>query len=330
MFVASAGGHLDELLLLAERRAEADDGIWVTSRSPQTESLLAGREVLWQEHVSSGQFGRALRGVPAAVALHRRVRPERVVSTGAAQAVPHVVAAAMQGTPFDFIESATRLQGPSKSGRLFARLPGGHLYTQHESWSDDRWQATPWVFDRFAARPVEGRRTRRIVVSLGSERFPFRRAIDAMDRVLPGSGVEVTWQTGSTESVGADGRREQWLPSDVLRRAMAAADVVITHAGVGSALAALSVGRIPVLLTRSAAHGEHVDDHQAEFARRLAAAGLAIATDPDSLEPLHLLRASRLQAVATADLPADLQPPARRDGSLQDADQAPATSLPAR
>ena len=44
------------------------------------------------------------------------------------------------------------------------------------------------------------------------------------------------------------------------RAATAAADVVISHAGVGSALTALRCGKRPILVPREAARGEHVDD----------------------------------------------------------------------
>ena len=50
---------------------------------------------------------------------------------------------------------------------------------------------------------------------------------------------------------------------------MREADVVVAHAGVGTALAALEVGKCPVLVPRRLAHGEHVDDHQVQIASEL-------------------------------------------------------------
>ena len=75
----------------------------------------------------------------------------------------------------------------------------------------------------------------------------------------------------------------QWLPADELRAACESADVVITHAGVGSALMALTAGKVPVLLPRRAELGEHVDNHQTDFGASLSDRRLAVSVDPDEL-----------------------------------------------
>ena len=62
--------------------------------------------------------------------------------------------------------------------------------------------------------------------------------------------------------------------------AIAAADVVISHSGVGSALTALRCGKRPILVPREAAHGEHVDDHQRQVAIELSSRDLALFRTP--------------------------------------------------
>lgn len=54
---------------------------------------------------------------------------------------------------------------------------------------------------------------------------------------------------------------------------VATAEVLIFHAGAGSVLNAIRAGRVPVIVPRRAALGEHVNDHQVEFARLLAKEG---------------------------------------------------------
>ena len=78
---------------------------------------------------------------------------------------------------------------------------------------------------------------------------------------------------------------------DVMSRAVSEADLVVAHAGVGSALMALDAGHCPVLLPRRANHGEHVDDHQILLAGELNRRGLALARDPDALTTSDLRRA---------------------------------------
>jgi UDP-N-acetylglucosamine--N-acetylmuramyl-(pentapeptide) pyrophosphoryl-undecaprenol N-acetylglucosamine transferase len=86
---------------------------------------------------------------------------------------------------------------------------------------------------------------------------------------------------------------------------MRAADVVVAHAGIGSALAALEAGRCPVLVPRERAHREHVDDHQAQIAAALDARGLAIARSPAVLTREDLLRAAG-RAVRSSARPPEL------------------------
>lgn len=62
------------------------------------------------------------------------------------------------------------------------------------------------------------------------------------------------------------------------------AELLIMHAGAGSILHAAEAGKIPVVMPRRAARGEHVNDHQVELAQALAQAGKVVLADgPDDL-----------------------------------------------
>lgn len=296
LLVASPGGHLDELLLMVEQLGvDTSDAVWVTGRTAQTESLLADEEVVWVPRVGSGEMRKAALGLPAALRLHRRLRPELVVSTGALFTTPHLLAATLFGCETWFVDSATRVRGPSRTGIFARRLTRARLFVQGSGWGDPHWTPVPGVFEAYEAVPVEPpARLSSAVVSLGTELWPYPRAVAGVRRVLP--DAEVVWQTGVTE-VEEDGRRlQQWLPATELHDAFRDSDVVLTHAGVGSVLSALRQGKVPVILPRRAAHREMVDDHQLEFAEMIAARGLAVSVDPDDLAPEHLERAAALSA----------------------------------
>jgi UDP-N-acetylglucosamine transferase subunit ALG13 len=55
------------------------------------------------------------------------------------------------------------------------------------------------------------------------------------------------------------------------------ADTVVSHAGAGSIICALSVGHTPVIVPRLSRFKEIVDDHQTDLARAFESAGRAIA-----------------------------------------------------
>ena len=116
--------------------------------------------------------------------------------------------------------------------------------------------------------------------------------------------VEVLWQTGATDVTEFGIDSVYALPEKELSEAMREADVVVTHAGVGTALAALEVGKCPVMAPRLAAHGEAVDDHQVQIAEQLSERGLAVTVDAEEIAFEHLLDAAGRTVGAPADPPA--------------------------
>lgn len=297
MLVASPGGHLDELRILIDLlHIDTSEALWVTGRTAQTESLLESEDVAWLPRVGSGEMRKAALALPAAVKLHRRFRPDLVVTTGALFSTPHLAAASLFGCETWFIDSATRVDAPSRTGVFARRFTRAKLFAQGEGWGDDHWGHVPSVFDAFEAiprdPPVSAESLRSAVVSLGTELWPFQRALARVLELLP--DTDIYWQTGVTEAVRAGHPLQQWVPANDLRRAIGDADVVITHAGVGSALVALDEGAVPVILPRRQKHGEMIDDHQVEFAEMLSAHSLAVSVDPADLSLDHLLRAANL------------------------------------
>jgi UDP-N-acetylglucosamine transferase subunit ALG13 len=61
-----------------------------------------------------------------------------------------------------------------------------------------------------------------------------------------------------------------YLPFDILQDLMDQAAVVVSHGGPATIMECRRRGRIPIVMPRRADLGEHVDDHQLDFCRRLA------------------------------------------------------------
>ncbi len=121
-----------------------------------------------------------------------------------------------------------------------------------------------------------------IFVTLGTHEQPFDRALDLVATLARRDRVLV--QHGATPPrAGLSGVEwTEYLDWEPLSACMRDAEVVITHAGVGSAVTALRAGKKPVLVPRLARYGEHVDDHQLELAERLAEFGLAVVWTPET------------------------------------------------
>jgi UDP-N-acetylglucosamine--N-acetylmuramyl-(pentapeptide) pyrophosphoryl-undecaprenol N-acetylglucosamine transferase len=277
----------------------------LTFDTPQSRSLLDGEAVDFVRFVGDRDAVNAVRSLGEARRIVREADVEAIVSTGASVAVPFFAMARAHGRHCCYVESAARIDGPSLTGRLLSGLPGVGLYTQYPSWAGGRWRYGGSVFDAFEGSPIPhagGARLDKIVVALGTTREGFPRIVRRLKRVLPPE-ADVLWQTGNTDpgDLGIPGH--YMIPERELIEAMREADVVVSHAGVGNALAALEVGKCPVLVPRRLALGELVDDHQIQIARELVDRGLSVSVEADDLSYEDLLAASRKRVTMLAQSP---------------------------
>lgn len=127
-----------------------------------------------------------------------------------------------------------------------------------------------------------------IFVTVGTQ-LPFDRLVTGMDAwcARTGRGAEVFGQLGE---LGGAARRPQHFPwsaglsPEAFDTHMAQADLVVSHAGMGTIIGALSLGKPVVLLARRADLGEQRNDHQqatvAHFGTR---PGVFVASDESAL-----------------------------------------------
>ncbi|MER7333762.1 MULTISPECIES: glycosyltransferase [unclassified Micromonospora] len=115
----------------------------------------------------------------------------------------------------------------------------------------------------------------RLLVAVGTDKHPFDRLAGWLEEWHPGVAEEVglTVQHGHTRVPDVPGA-VPFLGHDELQTAMAEADLVVCHGGPATILEARRHGHLPIVVPRDPTRGEHVDDHQQLFARRLGAAGM--------------------------------------------------------
>ena len=118
-----------------------------------------------------------------------------------------------------------------------------------------------------------------LLVTVGTDHHPFDRLVGWAGAWLdahPGQ-LRCLMQTGT--SAPPDPAAAEWhayLEFDALQAAMAEAAAVVCHGGPGTILGARHMGAVPIVVPRQHRLGEHVDDHQVAFCRRLAAEGAEI------------------------------------------------------
>jgi UDP-N-acetylglucosamine--N-acetylmuramyl-(pentapeptide) pyrophosphoryl-undecaprenol N-acetylglucosamine transferase len=309
LLAASGGGHLRQLWELRPRLGIGDAKVvWAVPDNPQSRSLLAGEDVVWLPYAHP----RDARGVIAAgTHLFRSLRSTKIsagISTGASPALSAMPSIYRSRCTMHYIESAARVLAPSLTGSIMDKLPSVKCYAQYK-WGRRSWLYVGCVLDGFkASQSCPPHTVRKVIVTVGvNGTYRFSRLIDALQEVLP-KECDVLWQIDDQDraSLPADATIVSRLPAAEMARQMADADVVISHAGAGSAITALRSGKVPVLLARRSVLNEHVDDHQHQVLEELASRGLAFDGDAGlSVETLEKAAAMRVHFVGGP--PLDIQ-----------------------
>lgn len=140
-----------------------------------------------------------------------------------------------------------------------------------------------------------------VFVSVGSM-MPFDRLTQAMDEwaaAHPDVPVEIQIGRGKYEPRHA--KFVRMMPVAEYRQRVAAAQLFVAHAGMGSIISAIEAGKPLLMLPRLQSQGEHNTDHQLATAASIGARpGLHVALDAADLKA----RATALLAdVGTAPAP---------------------------
>jgi len=115
----------------------------------------------------------------------------------------------------------------------------------------------------------------RVFVTVGTDHHPFDRLVAWIEGWLVSRDIDnedCLIQSGTSRSPTRGGSRP-YLTFEEVKRAISSADAIVTHGGPGSIMLSASFGKVPIVVPRLSRFGEHVDDHQVVFARRLAEYG---------------------------------------------------------
>ncbi|WP_375477336.1 glycosyltransferase [uncultured Jatrophihabitans sp.] len=285
LVAASTGGHLVQALRLISKLPTADVEL-VTFENAQSRALANERRVTFVPYIAARSPGAVLRAGKIVNDLLRAREFAAVASTGGAVALSALLPARARGIRAVFIESFSRFDGPSTSGRMLAYVPGIERYAQHVSWITPRWTYRGSIVGDLAAAGTPAVRAPgppRYFVTLGTVRpWRFDSMVDAVLRCLP-ADASVVWQLGVTDRDDLPGIAKLELEQAAFDEAIDNADVVISHAGIGTAIHILERGKKPILIPRRSVRREHVDDHQVQACRALEARGLAVYREVDEL-----------------------------------------------
>lgn len=121
-----------------------------------------------------------------------------------------------------------------------------------------------------------------IFVTVGMGPAPFDRLLRAVDRLPRDEEIVVQYGTSDVRPEGAT--CVSYLDYEAFVDHVRRARVVVASAGVGATMTALANGKKPVIVPRRSQYGEWLEDHQYEFAKRVADSGyVVVVEDPEEL-----------------------------------------------
>lgn len=110
-----------------------------------------------------------------------------------------------------------------------------------------------------------------IFVTVGTHEQPFDRLLKKVDELVENKALnkKVFAQIGHSSYIPKRFKYKRLLTSKEMNNFAKEAGIVITHGGPASIILALSYGKIPIVVPRQKKYGEHVDNHQVLFSKRL-------------------------------------------------------------
>lgn len=113
----SSGGHLTQLMQL-EPFWSKHDRFWVTFDKEDANSKLAGERVYHCFYPTNRNIPNLVRNTGLAIRVLREERPDVIVTTGAAVAIPFFLVGRLLGTKTVYIEVIDRMNASTISGRI--------------------------------------------------------------------------------------------------------------------------------------------------------------------------------------------------------------------
>jgi Oligosaccharide biosynthesis protein Alg14 like len=121
LMVGSAGGHLAQLLQLAPWFAD-HQCTWVTFKLPDAVSLLRNQDTVWGHHPTTRNVPNLFRNLRLAWRVILDRRPDVIVSSGAAIAVPFFWLGKLFGAKTVYLEVIDRIDTRTLTARLCSPL----------------------------------------------------------------------------------------------------------------------------------------------------------------------------------------------------------------
>ncbi|HEM5327545.1 glycosyltransferase [Streptococcus suis] len=138
-----------------------------------------------------------------------------------------------------------------------------------------------------------------IFVTVGTHEQQFNRLIKEIDLLKKNGSItdEIFIQTGFSTYEPKYCTWKNLLSYSEMEDYMLKADIVVTHGGPASFMDAMSKGKTTIVVPRQKKYGEHVNDHQLEFCKKIVEKGYELTMVKDVSDLKNYLNESNFQQV---------------------------------
>ena len=136
-----------------------------------------------------------------------------------------------------------------------------------------------------------------ILILLGTQDKPFTRLLETVDKAIKKGDIkeEVIAQIGFTKYSSENIKTFDLIPKDEYEKIISEADLIITHAGVGSILTGLKKNKKVIAAARLKEYGEHTNNHQLEILNEFYNKGYILKLDNFNELPKILKKAKKFK-----------------------------------
>ncbi|WP_315071226.1 PssD/Cps14F family polysaccharide biosynthesis glycosyltransferase [uncultured Clostridium sp.] len=116
-FITSSGGHLTHLIQLKEWWKDKER-FWVTFEKEDSKSILKDEKKYWCYFPTNRNIKNLVKNTFLAVKILFKEKPDLIVSTGAAPAIPFFYLGKLFGAKVIYIEVYDRIEKPTITGKV--------------------------------------------------------------------------------------------------------------------------------------------------------------------------------------------------------------------
>jgi len=212
-------------------------------------------------------------------------RPDILISTGSEIAVPIYYMAKMLGKKILFIESICRVDDLSGTGRIIYPIADRFLVqwpNLTEKYNNAIFKGNVLQHVKVEGATQEPEKRQYIFVATGTAEFP--RLIEKMDEIAGIIDDKVIMQMGRTKVKPKNSEYFTFVSNEKFTEYIKNAKLVVSHAGAGTLISAIHLGKPVIAVPRLREFGENVDNHQLQLSSYLEKVGLVkIAHSPEEI-----------------------------------------------